>query len=290
MEYLIDPRGTWSRWPDENLAYRLGYPQPDFDLAGYAARNLGYVWLLIERGMTLMQFRAGMVSGQTVNALKPYLSKATADAPVALVYYASGWMEEVFVDPAALIARFQLVAGMREPRQREKFIMRAHEPERWEGIERGPLRELFGLWRERSGMFDDRVHTFLQESGLAARTMLAVNEPGRGLCITYGGEGYAAYDNFRTRSVIGRSIADQPDREYGRWINQTYTECITNGAPHVTDVDAIIEQPEHDARRRRYRRVILRWHTPDGGLLLSSNSRLDQNISIPLDLSAATAP
>lgn len=285
MEYLIDPRGTWSRWPDENLAYRLGYPQPDFDLAGYAARNMGYVWLLIERGMTLLQFRAGMVSSQAVGALRPYLSKATADAPVALVYYASGWMEEAFTEPAPLIARFQMLAGMREPRQREKFICKALNEQSWPRRSNDMLGQLFGLWRERAGRFDSDVNSCLERIGLAERTLIAERNDNNSLTVLGSGRGFTIYDNYSMRQVIGHTIADQPDKAYGRWVEEAYRSCLAGGDPAIDDVDAIIEQPEHDARRRRYRRLILRWRKPDGGYLLSGSSQLRQDISIPLDLS-----
>ena len=79
MNYLIDTSGRWWRWPSELLAERLGYPDPDFDLAGYAARNLGYVWLEVREDVTLLQFRAGMLSPQTLGILRPYLQKAIRD-------------------------------------------------------------------------------------------------------------------------------------------------------------------------------------------------------------------
>lgn len=52
MEYLIDPDGSWWRWPSPVLSARLGYEEPDFDLAAYAARNLGYVWIVLESDLT----------------------------------------------------------------------------------------------------------------------------------------------------------------------------------------------------------------------------------------------
>ena len=85
MEYLIDPSGRWWRWPSFVLAEQLGYSDPDFDLAGYAARNLGYVWVLQQPEATFLQFRAGMISPAAVNALRPYLQKAVKAGPVGLV-------------------------------------------------------------------------------------------------------------------------------------------------------------------------------------------------------------
>src|SRR3546814_9450204 len=89
MTYLIDPTGRWWRWPSSVLAEQLGYPDPDFDLAAYAARNLGYVWVAPEENATFLQFRAGMISSASIDALRPYLAKSLKGGkPVGPVFYA----------------------------------------------------------------------------------------------------------------------------------------------------------------------------------------------------------
>src|SRR3546814_7874017 len=95
MTYRIDPTGRWWRWPSSVLAEQLGYPDPDFGLAAYAARNLGYVWVAPEENATFLQFRAGMISSASIDALRPYLLKSLKGGkPVGLVFFASGRSEE----------------------------------------------------------------------------------------------------------------------------------------------------------------------------------------------------
>ena len=80
MNYLIDPQGHWWRWPSATLAERLGHTDPDFDLAAYAARNLGYVWLVIAGHAVVV------VAGFTTL----WLALANPESLVAEDYYRQG--------------------------------------------------------------------------------------------------------------------------------------------------------------------------------------------------------
>lgn len=282
MNYLIDPNGNWWRWPSANLAERLGYPDPDFDMPSYAARNLGYVWLLVQPNVTFLQFRAGMLSRFCLDSLKPYLRKAVKDKPVGLVYFASGWLEEAYVDAEQLLARMDQLAFLREPRMRDLFIRKPHEPRDWMHHGHRDLAGLFELWRFVDGQYSDAIHRYLQHTGLEARTVVLNGDDGGDLRVVYGGGGFSVYDSFSFASTVGRSIADQPDKAYGQWVSQSYLNCFRTGAPQLDDVDAIVEQPGHDPRRRRYQRLILRWQRPDGNVILTGSSILNQNIAIPL--------
>jgi hypothetical protein len=282
MNYLIDPRGHWWRWPSATLAEQLGYTDPDFDLAGYATRNLGFVSLLVEEAATLLQFRAGAITREALDSLKPYLAKAVTKTPVALVFYASGWLEEIYVDAAPLLARMDELSALSEPRMRDQFIRRAHQPRDWLYHAHKDLTGLFELWRFVDGVFDLPVQRFLQTSGLIARTVI-LDGNRDDMPVAHGGSGISVYDSFSFTRTVGRSIADQPDQAYGQWVAQAYRECRLSGMPQIDDIDAIIDEPGHDTRRRRYQRLILRWQRPNGDVILTGSSMINQNIAIPFD-------
>lgn len=285
MNYLIDTSGRWWRWPSQLLAEQLGYPDADFDLAAYAARNLGYVWLEVREDVTLLQFRAGMLSPATLKILRPYLQKAIRERPVGLVYFASGWLEEVFLEVGSLLARIDELASLREPRMRDLFIRRSHDPVGWKANGHQNLAGLFGVWREAGGIYSEAVENYLRQTELRARTVQVQAGDDRQLRIIDSGAGFTVYDNFSFKSCVGRLLTDQPDKAYGRWIDGIYANCLSSGDPLVDEVDAIVEQPGHDPRRRRYQRVILRWNTPEGRTMLTGSSLVDAGISIPIDVS-----
>jgi hypothetical protein len=111
-------------------------------------------------------------------------------------------------------------------------------------------------------------------------------QPESDLRIIYGGGGFSVYDSFSFASTVGKSIADQPDKAYGRWVKQSYAWCNGSGDPQIDDIDAIVEEPGHDPRRRRYQRLILRWKLPAGNVVLTGSSILSPTLSIPLDVGA----
>lgn len=281
MNYLIDTSGRWWRWPSELLAEQLGYPDADFDLAGYAARNLGYVWLEVREEVTLLQFRAGMLSPAVLRTLESYLDNAKT-TPVGLVFYLMGWMEEVFLDAAAAAARLRELAGLREPRMRDKFIRAPQDLTNWRHSGQQRLVGLYELWRANGGRYDASVDRYLQSSELIDRTLLVEEHPQIGLTLKFSGDGFSIYDDFKLKQMVGRKLTDQPDPQYGQWTAQSYTECMKTGAPLADDIDAIIEAEGHDSRRRRYQRLILRWRDGNGGCFLSGSSLVTPHISVPL--------
>lgn len=285
MTYLIDPTGRWWRWPSPVLAEQLGYPDPDFDLAAYAARNLGYVWVAPEDEVTFLQFRAGMISAPAIEALRPYLAKSLADIkPVGLVFFASGWIEEAYTEIAPLIARLEDLSDFNEPHIRDLFMRQPHQPRDWLRDSQHDLAGLFALWRALGGTYSEPIETYLRRTGLTTRTVVLSSANESDIRVIYGGAGFAVYDSFSFEQTVGRSIADQPDKAYGRWVAEAYLACRQTGEPQIDDIDAIVEQPGHDPRRRRYQRLILRWQRPNGQTILTGSSVLRPNISIPLDV------
>lgn len=284
MTYLIDPTGGWWRWPSSVLAEQLGYPDPDFDLAAYAARNLGYVWVAPEDNATFLQFRAGMISRASIDALRPYLLKSLKSAkPVGLVFFASGWIEEAYTEIEPLIARLEDMSDFNEPHIRDLFVRQPHQPREWLRSSQDELAGLFTLWRSLGGIYSEPIESYLQRTGLGTRTVVLTTVGENDMRVVYGGGGFSVYDTFSFEQTVGRSIADQPDKAYGRWVAQSYLACRQSDEPQIDDIDAIVEQPGHDPRRRRYQRLILRWQRPNGQTILTGSSVLKPNISIPLD-------
>lgn len=283
MEYLIDPQGRWWRWPSMLLSAELGYEDPDFDLAGYAARNLGYLWIAVSQDVTLLQFRASALTPKTVSEAATFLH-ACGGRPVALVYFASGWMEEASTDPVVLAARLEILGAMQEPMHRPLYLRRSGDPDVWQREDRTALSSLFALWRANGGLLDERVQAFIAGSEIAPRTVF-VQPVGNKLRVMDSGTGFTIYDDMNRPAAAGCGIAEQPDVGYGTWVEGIYRGVVERGEPAIDDIDAIIEAPGHDPRRRRYRRLALPWRDRKGRRIVTGSSILDPvELSIPLDL------
>jgi hypothetical protein len=88
---------------------------------------------------------------------------------------------------------------------------------------------------------------------------------------------------------IGITPSQQPEPlkwSHGRGpLQRFYWTTHQSGEPRLDDIDAIVAEPNHDPRRRRYRRLILQWKKANGASLLTGSSLLEPNeLSIPLDL------
>lgn len=262
MEYLIDPDGSWWRWPSPVLSARLGYEEPDFDLAAYAARNLGYVWIVLESDLTLLQFRAGALSRKAIEAAADFIDRSSG-TPIALVYFASGWIEEASADAGAMAKRIRELGVLPEPQMRPLYLNNEVDPARWQRTDKTDLSALLGLWRANAGQWDSRVSGFLAGSGLASRTVVIEPKDSK-LFVLESGRGFTIYDGYGMSSQVGNDMAAQPDRSYGEWVSRFYWTTHQSGEPRLDDIDAIVAEPNHDPRRRRYRRLILQWKKANG--------------------------
>ncbi|MBP7670336.1 MAG: hypothetical protein KA106_03640 [Ferrovibrio sp.] len=285
MSYLIDPAGKWWRWPSLALAAKFGRDDADIDIPAYALRNLGYVWLINQPEASFLQFRAGMVSERQIAMLEPVLHEARPGRPVALVYFASGWTEEVHADPALLPGRLRQLAALREPRQRDLFIRHGHAVDDWRRHASPALARLYALWREQGGRLGARVQDFLRSSGLEQRTVLVGRPAERdALHVLRSGTDFTLYDSFIMDRLNGQPLAAQPDRAYGQWVIGAYEAVEQTGNPTLDDIDAIVEAPDHDPRRRRYQRLLLPWRDEDGAPRFTGTSLLKLDLAIPFDL------
>src|ERR1700674_2572527 len=91
---LIDDRGdVWHAGAPE-LRRRLGYPDPDFDLPGYAVRNLGFV-LVRQKGTSVhVSLRPSLVQPPPLAALFYHLAEAAPER-LLLSYLRASWLHEI---------------------------------------------------------------------------------------------------------------------------------------------------------------------------------------------------
>jgi hypothetical protein len=143
-----------------------------------------------------------------------------------------------------------------------------------------PLRELLRRWTEAGGKlwFDDYATTIRQHLG--DRFVLArVTEGGR-IVIVAVGHGLRIPNRAWFTSVIGSDLAYQPDRAYGRWVNEAYTRVYRSQQPAISDCDVDIYWPGEGWVRRKYRRLIIPGTTADGEQYLLSTNCTEAQVSL----------
>jgi hypothetical protein len=286
QQHLIDAQGKWWLWPSSALNEQFGYPEPDFDLCGYAIRNLGCVSVVLEHRIILLQYRPAMTGVRARASLTSFLNGAGAAAQVIIVFYLGGWTKEFLRsgrDAAIRIGQIDLAA--QSETRRTPFIM---APRRFEELLDGPrkaLSEIIDLWRDSEHRLQPWAGEVVAKAVGGRGLVVAANTDGSRLIIRHCGDGFGFYQDRRFYAqAIGRDVTEQPDAAYGIWLAETYREILTEMRPQLADVDAIVRQPGGEPHRSRYRRLILPWRDTDNQPVLTVTSLLVPNIDVPLAL------
>jgi len=281
--YLIDHKGkVWSE-PASGLGEALGYPDPDFDIWGYAIRNLGAVEIAVGDDDTTVTMRTATAHAEAIRVAGQVLPGLGVH-PVRLRYEIGTWIEETCEDAHQAIGRMTsaLADAAHQPR-RVAFVSKMRRlttlsESRLNKIETADERFslLFKKWRMSQALFDPEMPNFLVRFGLIDRTVVVAESAANGeLVFEHAGFGFKAYDSYDktwTFRLQGKPFSDQPDPDYGHWVDRTYRSVLDEAQPRFEFVDAVIQARSAEPYRSRYDRLILPWRNDTGARLLTGIS------------------
>lgn len=244
---------------------RLGYPDPDFDLPGYAVRNLGFVRVR-DRGPSVhISLRPALVRPPSLAGLFYHLAEATPDR-VLLSYFQRDWRHEVIRSIHEAILRLEdlvYAAGGKYPRSTYLSQRNPLAPRRHAALER--LSPLLVIWQFTAGRYPDGLPDLLAALGLVDSAVVHRNPAGTNrLIFDHRGLGFLHYQPCWNLLAVGRDIEDQPDRAYAARTAVGYRAALDDGEPRFEAIDAVINTPGRDTRRSRYDRLILPWRGSNG--------------------------
>jgi hypothetical protein len=278
VERVIDARGVVWDAHSRDLQRHLGYPAPDFDLVGYAIRNLDFIALRWRGGTARLRLAPRPVSHDAFAAAVRLL----VDAP------AERYLFEIGADASYI----ELVANLNDAIARlEDFVediatrggsIVVDEPlslDRLRHPKRRQLRLLLREWRRREGKLPrkDMLGPF-DAAGLRGRSIMT-RVTSSCAQIEFFGPRLDVYDETWSDRAIGRNLADQPDPAYGENTARGYREVGAAGEPRLELVDALIRAPDRAPQRSRYERLLLPWTTADGTMFVSGSSLLRTRFS-----------
>jgi hypothetical protein len=265
------------------LGEALGYPDPDFDIWAYAIRNLGAVEIAVGGDHTTVTMRTATAHAEAIRVAEQFLP-TLGTLPIRLRYEIGTWVEETYEDPQQAIGRMAsaLADAALQPR-RVAFVSKARRlaalsESRLNKIETADERFslLFKKWRMSQGLFDPEMPNFLVRFGLIDRTVVVGESPVDGeLVFEHAGFGFKAYDSYDktwTFRLQGKRFSDQPDPDYGHWVDRTYRSVLEQVQPRFEYVDAVIQARAAEPYRSRYDRLILPWRNDTGARLLTGIS------------------
>lgn len=271
---LIDDKGE--AWPAgaADLRHRLGREPSEFDLVGYAVRNLGFA-LLRQRGRSIhLSLRPALIAPATLGTLFYRLAEAMPER-LLLSYLQSSWQHEVMRSAHEAMLRLEdLVCATSRWRPGSNYLVQRHplQPRKHSALQ--SLGPLLAIWYLTGGRWTDQLRDLLATLDLLDKAVVLHN-PARSsrLVFDYRGAGFSFYPRCWNLLAVGRDLEDQPDRDYGVRTAQSYREALQENEPRFEAVDAVIRAPGNSARRSRYDRLILPWRG-------SGNERFVTGVSV----------
>ena len=284
MTMLVSSDGQWLPEGGAELAAVLDDADPDYDAAGFAVRNLGYIRFQI-LGDSLVEIELHPVRVELPALLA--VQQRLLCSPVKLFrikYLEMTWKSEITSSAEGAVARLSaLCTPAFIPISSQKYVV---EPQDYSSLlnnEQSRLRLMAQKWRMSFGEFNPSVISFAIEHGLLSRMMIAGVTPHRTEPVfRFIGDGFNWLARDYQFHALGERIENLPDKEYGAWVAEFYKSVANTGQPRYDHVTALIETPGAETGRylTRYERLLLPWKTPSSEILVSLSSlRLDGEIS-----------
>lgn len=255
---LIDDRGRQRPVSLRALEADLGHLKPDFDIPGYAVRNLGYVAIEESAGWIRVRLRPSFVGKATLATLLTYVARCGA-ARIALSWLDDSWRDEVWGEAPRAVRRIAELVGTGQAKpQRGRFLAVRRGLGPILASPRHPLKPVLSSWLD--GTCPADLLGFLGAHGLSARAMLAERDGASGgFVFRYSGTGIQIHGGEWSTRAIGRRLEDQPDPEYGRWIAEGCRAADDSKTARHELVAATMLGPNATRQQWRYERLVLPW-------------------------------
>ena len=272
---LISPEGVCVPGSGPALNEAIGYPDADFDAAGFAVRNLGFIKLeTIEDVLLDVEFHPDHVRHCALAAAQAHLCQSPHRL-VRLRYLAEAWRTEVAVSAEQAARRLaELCLPYVTVRTDQPFSATPlDERTLFAPVEDSSRRLLFQKWRACFQRFDDTILPFAVQRALADTLIIVGLRPGSDDPVfRYIGEQFWGFGRDFFLRAIGEKVQQQPDRRYGEWVAQFYREVAHSRQPRYDRIDARIEKSARGSDYH-YDRLMLPWSTPSGEVLITVSSR-----------------
>lgn len=265
--FLIDDVGRERPWPGSRIRAELGGRAPDFDIADYAVRNLGYVAVAFSPRYLRVRLRPSLVSPPAAAALLTHIADRRPGR-VAISWLAESWRHEVVGNTRTAIARLGAIFadGIGEGVD-GRFVATRRSLGSVLATIRHPFAPLLNRWLD-AALPDDLV-TLLETHGLSHRSAIFERDGATGdFVFRHSGAGIRVYGAAWPGNALGRRLQDMPDPAYGQWIGATYRMVDDVQVARHELVHATIAGADRVRRRWRYERLLLPWRRSDGRRLL----------------------
>jgi hypothetical protein len=261
---LVDGKGQF--WEDNSweLARRIGYKDPRLAVAAFAVREHGFIHVcpwngavrvaVRERGFTLTALAGALLALGRIGPPRILLAVVNDGATIF----------HLFMDIHDFSSHAEALAGGEPIKIRHRRLVEQRSARVLNYPTFVGARPIADFWRRSRGELadDPSMEAALASGGVQGRVILTRQRPNSDRLIT---ERFGSAINFlRASDIVGRDINEQPDRDYGAWMAQTYGEALWGRRLRIESCRAQIRTAAAATLSVRYDRVLIPWRARGG--------------------------
>ena len=277
LTMLVTPDGRWVLEDSAEFLAALGDPNPDYDAASFAVKNLGFIkFQILDQSVIEIELHPQNVELPALLAAQQQLLTSTVRL-FRIKYFTTSWQSEILPAPDLAVSRLsELCAPKFAPVSSDKFVAEPLDYRTLFEDSETSLGLMAQKWRMSLGSFDPTVISFAIKHQLLSRMMIVGVTPGRtDPVFRFIGDGFKWLESDYQFNGVGESIQNQPDKEYGSWVTEFYKSVASSRQPRYDIVSAAIQAQSRTPNLfvTRYERLLLPWRTPSAEVFVTLSSK-----------------
>jgi hypothetical protein len=271
---LVTPEGEYVLPDAANIVAAAETADRDDDPVSQAVKNRGFIRLqMIEDAIVEVELHPHNVKLAALLAVQQQLQ--TTDMRLFRIkYFDTEWQSEICSSAERTIARLsELCAPIFLPSLSEMYIAEARDISIVFDDYEHFFRPLAQKWRVSFGYFDPTVIAVaVQHDLLSSLTVVGVKPFEPEPVFRFIGQGHHWAGSQVAR--VGERVADQPDREYGRWLSEFFKFVASSRQPRYDLVTARLQAPRggESPQTVSFERLLLPWKTSSNEVFVTSCS------------------
>jgi hypothetical protein len=277
LTMLVTSDGQWVLQDSAEFLAALGDPNPDYDAALFAVKNLGFIkFQILDHSIVEIELHPRNVQLPALLAVQQQLLSSQVRL-FRIKYFDTAWRSEIMTSSEETISRLsELCAPAFEPPPTDRFLVERRDYSILFNDTTSPLRFMAQKWRMSLGYFDPSVIPFAIKHQLFSLMAIAgIKARGGDPVFRFIGDGFKWMQNEYQFYGIGERIENLPDKEYGGWLSAFYKSVATSGQPRYDIVTAAIQTDREKKKpyMTRYERLLLPWKTRSDEIFVTLSSK-----------------
>jgi hypothetical protein len=187
-----------------------------------------------------------------------------------LVIERDGEPVEIVRNGNDILARLDFLRGCSPgEKPRDSFIRARLDLARLRHVKRHRLASAFASWRQSRGRLSRDLEPLDRFGALQGGHLLVSRKGSDQAVIRQWPENVVRYTDCDTTALVGRDLADQPDKTFGPWSAKPYHEVVGRPAAWLDLIEAVVRPPKAPPMIVRYERLLLPWRASSGEVWLS---------------------